>query len=485
VPISTYTQAAGDAFRNIGDYASDLVTPTVRLGVTGLARSGKTVFITALVHNLIAGGRLPFFDAAAQGRLLRAYLEPQPDEIVPRFDFEKHLADLTGAPPHWPDSTRRISQLRLTLEYNPTKFWKRQLGRDRLHIDIVDYPGEWLLDLPLLQIDYGDWARTAIEQSRMPERKMAAKAWLKALASADPAGGADEGLAGTLSDLFKAYLREARSDRYALSTLPPGRFLMPGDLEGSPALTFAPLAADAGQSFPRGSLWALMARRYEAYKSHVVRPFFRDHFARLDRQIVLIDVLAALNAGSAAVNDLERAMTEILECFRPGSNSLWSSLFAPRIDRIVLAATKADHLHHESHDRLEAILAALTEKAMARARYAGADVKVLALAAVRATREGEAKRHGEKLPCIVGYPLAGEMIGRRTFDGNEPFAIFPGDLPADPNVALEGWKTEDGEMSFVRFRPPDPVRLPFGGFAPFPSIRLDRAIQTLIGDCLE
>lgn len=60
VPISTYTQTAGDAFRNIGDYASGLVSPTVRLGVTGLARSGKTVFITALVHNLIASGRLPF-----------------------------------------------------------------------------------------------------------------------------------------------------------------------------------------------------------------------------------------------------------------------------------------------------------------------------------------------------------------------------------------------------------------------------------------
>ena len=96
MPISTYTHAAGDAVRNIGDFASNLVTPTVRLGVTGLARSGKTVFITALVHNLIASGRLPFFDAAAQGRLLRAYLEPQPDEIVPRFEYEKHLADLTG-----------------------------------------------------------------------------------------------------------------------------------------------------------------------------------------------------------------------------------------------------------------------------------------------------------------------------------------------------------------------------------------------------
>ncbi|MGH6736873.1 MAG: YcjX family protein [Methyloceanibacter sp.] len=485
MPISSYTHAAGDAVRNIGDFAASLVTPTVRLGVTGLARSGKTVFLTALVHNLIAGGRLPFFDAAADRRLLRAYLEPQPDEIVPRFEYEKHLADLTGDPPHWPESTRRISQLRLTLEYASTRFWKRQLGRERLHIDIVDYPGEWLLDLPLLQLDYENWARTAIEQSRTPDRKKAAKDWHKALAAIDPSAPADEALAATLSDLFKAYLREARSDQHALSTLPPGRFLMPGDLEGSPALTFAPLDAQGETRFPRGSLWALMARRYEAYKSYVVRPFFRDHFARLDRQIVLIDVLAALNGGPEAVADLERAMTEIMECFRTGANSLWSSLFSPRIDRIVLAATKADHLHHESHDRLEAILALLSEKAMSQARYAGAEVKVLALAAVRATREGEAKRNGETLPCIVGYPLPGETIGRRTFDGNEPFAIFPGDLPADPKKALSGWHTEDGDMRFVRFRPPDPVALPSGGFAPFPNIRLDRAIQALIGDRLE
>ncbi|MHA1133444.1 MAG: YcjX family protein [Alphaproteobacteria bacterium] len=484
MPLSTYTQAAGDAVRNVGDVASGLVTPRLRLGVTGLARSGKTVFITALVHNLIASGRLPFFDAGAEGRLIRVYLEPQPDEIVPRFEYERHLADLTAEPPTWPESTRQISQLRLTLEYASTRFWKRQLGRERLHIDIVDYPGEWLLDLPLLQRDYASWARHAVAQAREADREAAAKDWNTALGEIDPAEPADEALAAKLADLFKTYLREARSDQYALSTLPPGRFLMPGDLAGSPALTFAPLDAKGADSFPRGSLWSLMERRYEAYKTYVVRPFFRDHFARLDRQVVLIDVLAALNGGPAAVADLERAMTEILECFRTGANNLWSNLFAPRIDRIVLAATKADHLHHESHDRLEAILSLLTDKALARARYRGADVNVLALAAIRATQEGEAKRGTQTLPCIVGYPLKGEKIGRRIFDGNEPFAIFPGDLPEDPKKALSGWQTEHGDMRFVRFRPPDPVQLPSGGVAPFPNIRLDRAIQTLIGDRL-
>jgi hypothetical protein len=427
---------------------------------------------------------MPFFDAIAHGRVLRAYLEPQPDDQVPRFDYERHMADLTATPPQWPESTRRISQLRLAIEYGTQKFWKRQLGYNRLNIDIVDYPGEWLLDLPLLALDYREWSQQALAQSGVASRKAAAKDWHAALAEIDPAAPADEAVAQKLADLFKAYLRDARGDSHALSTLPPGRFLTPGDLEGSPALTFAPLDAKEEESIPKGSLWAMMARRYEAYKTHVVRPFFRDHFARLDRQIVLIDALAALNGGKPAVADLERAMTEILECFRTGSNSLWSSLFAPRIDRIVFAATKADHLHHTSHDRLEAILALLAEDAMGRAHDGGAEAKALALAAIRATREGIAKRNGEPLPCIVGYPLPGETIGRRHFDGSEAFAIFPGDLPANPETALRHPHAQPDYVRFVRFRPPDPVPLPAGGFAPFPNIRLDRALQALIGDRL-
>jgi predicted YcjX-like family ATPase len=484
VPTSSLTRGAVDALRNIGDFATDLVDPTVRFGVTGLARSGKTVFITALVHNLMAGARMPFFDAMVHGRVLRAYLEPQPDDQVPRFDYERHMADLTATPPRWPESTRRISQLRLTIEYETQKFWKRQLGYNRLNIDIVDYPGEWLLDLPLLALDYREWSQQALAQSGAASRKVAAKDWHAALAEIHPAAPSNEAVAQKLADLFKTYLRDARGDSHALSTLPPGRFLMAGDLEGSPALTFAPLNAKGEESFPKGSLWAMMARRYEAYKTHVIRPFSRDHFARLDRQIVLIDVLAALNGGKPAVADLERAMTEILECFRTGSNSLWSSLFAPRIDRIVFAATKADHLHHTSHDRLEAILALLAEDEMGRGHYGGAEVKALALAAIRATREGIAKRNGEALPCIVGYPLPGETIGRRHFDGSEAFAIFPGDLPANPETALRHPHAQPDDVRFVRFRPPDPMPLPAGGFTPFPNIRLDRALQALIGDRL-
>ncbi|MDP2786413.1 MAG: YcjX family protein, partial [Sulfurimicrobium sp.] len=364
--------------------------PSIRLGVTGLSRAGKTVFISAFVHNLIHGGRLPVFDAQKSGRLTKAYLEHQPDDAVPRFQYEDHISALVDDR-IWPDSTRAISELRLTIEFESASGWNRMFSSGRLAIDIVDYPGEWLLDLPLLGKSYSEFSRDSFHLAELPVRQDLSEAWRAEAAKVDPAGSADEMTAKRLADSFTTYLRACKADSRALSTLPPGRFLMPGDMEGSPALTFAPLPGlDDGRAKPR-SLRAMMERRYESYKTHVVKPFFREHITRLDRQIVLVDALQALNSGAAAIADLERALTEILGCFRPGSTNMLTGLFARRIDRILIAATKADHLHHESHDRLQAIVRRLADRAVKRADLTGAKVDVLALAAVRATREGTVK----------------------------------------------------------------------------------------------
>ena len=83
--LSSLADEALLALENLAESASGLGVPTLRLGVTGLARAGKTVFITALVHNLLHGGRLPLFDAAAGRRITRVSLQQQPDDAVPRF----------------------------------------------------------------------------------------------------------------------------------------------------------------------------------------------------------------------------------------------------------------------------------------------------------------------------------------------------------------------------------------------------------------
>src|ERR1700743_2080918 len=82
------------ASRAFAEFSTSLFEPTIRIGVTGLSRGGKTAFITALIHAATRGGRFPIFEALATGRIARAHLAPQPDDAVPRFDYEGHVEAL-------------------------------------------------------------------------------------------------------------------------------------------------------------------------------------------------------------------------------------------------------------------------------------------------------------------------------------------------------------------------------------------------------
>jgi predicted YcjX-like family ATPase len=74
----------------------------LRLAVTGLSRSGKTAFITAMVNqllNLHTGARLPLLSAVREERLLGVKRVPQRDFGIPRFTYDEGLAQLYGEPP--------------------------------------------------------------------------------------------------------------------------------------------------------------------------------------------------------------------------------------------------------------------------------------------------------------------------------------------------------------------------------------------------
>jgi uncharacterized protein len=455
------------------DGVSESVFDTVvRLGVTGLSRAGKTVFITSLVNNLLARSRLPQLRAESEGRIRSVYLQPQPDHTLPRFAYEDHLAALTAPEPHWPESTRSISTLRLSFRVTPSSFLSGLTGTRTVHLDVVDYPGEWLLDLPLMGQDFAAWAEATLAAAREPGRRPHAEAFLAHLATVDPGAALDESDARRLAGLFTEYLAALRAS--GLSAVAPGRFLMPGDLEGSPALTFCPLPRPDRRG--SSSLWRAFERRFEAYKRVVVGPFFRNHFARLDRQVVLIDALGAINDGPRAVEDLRTAMAEILTTFRPGRSSWLWPILGRRIDRILFAATKADHLHHSQHPRLSAIAEALVADARRRADFHGARTGALAIAALRATVETTVTRGNRSVDVVRG----------RLIDSGEEAALHPGRLPEDPGVLLsparigaEDWG--DAAYRVTRFAPP---KLALGPGDGLPHIRLDRALEFLIGDKL-
>ena len=449
--------------------AETFFEPVIRLGVTGLARSGKTVFITSLVANLLDLGRMPGLLAASEGRIEVAFLQPQPDDTVPRFDYENHLAALTGPTPHWPDSTRAISELRLSLRVRPKGLLAGFQGPRTIHLDIVDYPGEWLLDLALMDVGYAEWSAQVL--ARIVGREEAT-AYRALVAQTDPNGRLEEPVAQALAASFAEYLQTARANGYSDCT--PGRFLLPGDLAGSPVLTFAPLPGGEGS---RGSLVREMARRFEAYKRKVVQPFFRDHFARIDRQVVLVDALGAINQGPRAVEDLRGAMSEILGSFKPGRNGFLTQLLrGKRVEKILFAATKADHLHHSQHQSLTAIMEALTRDARDRARFAGAGTSAMSLASLRATTETTMIHDGETLDVVRGSLL----------ETGKEAAFYPGELPKDPahllspaRAGADKWLDQDYQI--MRFAP---ARLELRPGDGPPHIRLDRAVEFLIGDRL-
>ncbi len=125
--LTTFRDDALIALDSLGDKVTNLLNPTVRLGVTGLSRAGKTVFISSLVHNLLHGGRLPLFEAVRSGRVSSVRLEPQPDDAIPRFQYEDHVQALVRDR-IWPDSTRAISELRLTIQYESASGWNRMFS---------------------------------------------------------------------------------------------------------------------------------------------------------------------------------------------------------------------------------------------------------------------------------------------------------------------------------------------------------------------
>ncbi|RPE67118.1 hypothetical protein EDD53_1522 [Pacificibacter maritimus] len=443
-----------------------LFEPVIRVGITGLSRAGKTVFITSLVANLLDRGRMPQLGASAS--ITAAYLQPQPDDTVPRFDYETHLAALTAPDPHWPDSTRTVSELRLSFKVQPTGILGVFSGPRTVHLDILDYPGEWLLDLGLLEKSYSEWSQAAIKAAQ--NRDQGAE-FLTALNSINADEKHDEQAAKSLAQSFTSYLKSAREAGY--SDCSPGRFLLPGDLEGSPVLTFAPLGSNANK---RGTLAREFERRYEAYKREVVKPFFRDHFAKLDRQVVLVDALGAIHAGPKAVEDLRHTLSDILSAFRPGRvGRLLALLGQRRIDRVLFAASKADHIHHSQHPRLTAIMEALVRDAKDRADFAGAGTMAMSIAALRATVEETIDHNGDPLDCVRG----------RTSDGKQA-AFYPGELPQDPAHILTPARKGatdwlDGDYEIMRF---EPARLTLKPGEGPPHIRLDRAAEFLIGDKL-
>jgi predicted YcjX-like family ATPase len=451
----------GGLLADLGQLADRALDRHLRLAVTGLRRSGKTVLTTALAHHLQDGRDLPFLAAVHEGRYLGA--RPLPVSEGEAFPLARYAQALGADPPAWPTPTERLSQLRLGIRFRTTNALLRPVQPiQELTLEIVDYPGEWLLDLPLLEASFEQFSEAALELAQEPARRAAAEGWVKIARALDQEGPPEAAAIDRLVGAYTTYLRHCQR-RLGLALIQPGRLLSPGPLAGSPALRFAPLPP--APTRPR-SLRAAVAEAFERYREEVVRAFYEEHFRRFDRQIVLVDLLAALNQGPAHLADTQRALALVADSFRYGRTGLLGRLFAPRIDRILFAASKADHVAPSQHAALRQLLETLVAPAGRGARFEGIEPQFLAIAALRCTEVVRTEHQGQVLSCVRG----------RLKDEPRETVLFPGEIPAGLP------EPEDWDSGRFRFREFAPRRLRPGERGQ--HIRLDQALDFLIGDKL-
>ncbi len=437
-----------------------VVARTVRVGVTGLARAGKTAFLTSLAANLLAHGAGLEVLPSLVGQVTRVSLAPAGVTGLPRFDQGAHLAALAGDPPRWPERTGAVSLLALDLEVAGRGFADSVLPARRLRLELLDYPGEWLLDLPLLAQDFSTWSGAVLRRLGAPEVADVAGEFL-AFVRALPAGvAASDALVGAGQRLYRAMLGRLR-DELGLSFLQPGRFLMPAPGPEPVWGAFFPFVGEGG-------LAGLMAQRFEAYKAAVREDLVSPLFGSLDRVVVLADLLSALHAGPAAFADAEAALTAAAGALRwRGSwlealGSLATLRLPPRvIRRVAYAATKADHVA----DRQRGNLAALVRSIVSGPGVATAS---FAIASVRCTQDFVWTLEGHPVSAVRGRRLGDERVTRS----------YPGEVP-DRAPDAEFWA-----HPFLALPQFEPMRLPGQGGAGVPAVGLDGLMAFLLGDLL-
>ena len=438
----------------------------IRVAVTGLTRAGKTVFLTSLVANLLAAGRgartLPALEAAAGGRLRAVRLVPAGVESVPRFDVHAHLAALARDPPAWPERTEDLSTLELTLELDRQGLLGGLLGARTVTLELVDYPGEWLLDLPMLGQDYAAWSAETLARLRAPERLPATREFLAFVDALPPEAREEEALARRGFALYREALRGCR-DRLGFRFLQPGRVLNPGPRGEAPILWFFPLPHPRAN----GGLAALLARRHAAYVAEQRDRFFDPFFRRFQRQAVLVDVLGALHAGEAAFADTAEALASIARALGEG-NGLLARLLGLSATRVAFVATKADHVPTRQREALTALLGQLVHAPQAGAAAAGVATAVHALAAVRCTEDDVVTLEGRPVGAVRGVLLGEGRVAR----------VYPGEVPMRPPEP-GFWRHAFFEMP--AFQPP---RLDPSGASGVPHLGLDALLAWLIGDLL-
>lgn len=280
---------------------------TLRIGVTGLSRAGKTVFLTSLINQLLDGGEEAFPAFLDHGVAIGAREARQPSHPswwssetylskiplfssspppLSRFPYEQYLDAFRQEAPQWPEHTTASGRFSLSVTL------QRGTSTQDLQLELVDYPGERLLDAPLLGQTFEQWAAETVQEAKLGLRRELSASWLAACDALGLHGAPTEEAMTKAVDEYRKYVRACRE--HGLTFLQPSAFLLEGKDPEDLDLLFCPLPVEVQQH--AGATAQHFAARYQHYQKQLVQPFCQE-VTECDRQVVLVDVLRVLDTS--------------------------------------------------------------------------------------------------------------------------------------------------------------------------------------------
>ncbi|MDG6882534.1 Predicted ATPase [Phocoenobacter uteri] len=460
----------------VNDVVHRVTDDHLRLAVTGLSRSGKTTFITSLVDQLlhinsINNAHLKLFAPVKNGQILSVKRVEQGDLTLPRFDYDKNRRCFETLSPSWSPSTTGMSEIRLAIHYQRQDGLFRYIKeKNTLYLDIFDYPGEWLLDLPMLSQDFKQWSLNQ-QQVHYGERAELAQRWLTEVQQLDLMAETDENQLADLSEKYTAYLLECK--KQGMQYIQPGRFVLPSESKGAPVFQFFPLLnlseerwAELEKSSKK-STYHTLKKRYRYYQQKIIKPFYEDYFSQFDRQVILADCLTPLNHSQQAFIEMKIGLQQLFKHFHYGERSLFYRLFSSKIDKLLFLATKADHISSDQLSNLESLMRQLVQEEGQYKQFGNIETGYYAVSAIRATEPIIVTQNNETFKAIRGI---------RSSDKNL-VTLYPGSVP-NRLPSADFW--DHNHFEFEQF---EPKHLEFDEV--IPHLRMDSVLQFLLADMLD
>lgn len=433
------------------------------------------MFLTAAIHDFVEHTGRDLKEFRFHGWRYVGNPAPLPNGAVP-FPYNEHVKAFREDPPRWPDRTVEITEYRLRLQLVHEKN-----RRAECEIVFVDYPGERLLDVSLLETSYDEWAdRTLMKLVSPPElSRESAQEFLECIETlqADPKGI-------PIDDAWKAAQRTfgrcCVAFHAAAAPITPVVPVLLAAMNPSATISapFFPLNSAMRQRLP--SAHKRLKQDYAAYLKSSVTPFLQ-RIAACSHQIILVDVLDVLRTGIDEFNEIREQMQRALDCYRQANRGAFNYLLSmlpvfgkPLIRKVTFCATKVDQATRDHRDNLISLLQDLfvrAEQALHFDRRSIKKIEFIPIAAHKCTDDVDVDHEGKPIVALLGRRLDS--------DSQAEEVIYPGRVPQQWPEYKEKWQA---------FRFPDflPRRLPdLASGRPLPNINMDQVLFSIVEDILQ